>query len=78
MPSASAAWRVAISSAFISLRLGAELGGEAQLGVIGGDADAHQQVEVGRDDAFGLVVARTIFSSSSIVSSEKVRTPCVK
>ena len=51
MPSASAAWRAAISSALHLARLGAELGRQAELGMLGADADADQQVEVGRGDA---------------------------
>ena len=53
MPSASAAWRAAISSALDVARLGAELGGEAELRMIRADAQADQQVEVGRGDAVG-------------------------
>ena len=52
MPSASAAWRVAISSALHFARLRAELGGEAELGCRS-YADADQQVQVGRSDAVG-------------------------
>ena len=51
MPSASAAWRVAISSASDIARVGAELGREAELRMLRADADAHQQVEIGRGDA---------------------------
>ena len=59
------------------MRLGAELGGQAELGMVRADADADEQVEVGRGDAVGAV-ARTIFSSSSSVSRLKVLTPCSK
>ena len=53
MPSASAAWRVGHQQRLHLARLGAELRGEAVLGVIRADADADEQVEVGRGHAVG-------------------------
>ena len=59
------------------VRLGAELRGEAELGMLRADADADEQVEVGRGNAVGRV-ARTIFSSSSMRVEAKVFTPWSK
>ena len=53
MPSASAAWRAAISSALTSRGSAPNLDGEAELGMFRADADADEQVEVGRGDAVG-------------------------
>ena len=57
--------------------LGAELGGEAELGMVRADPQADQQVEVGCGDTVGGGRA-TILSSSSSVSRLKVFTPWVK
>ena len=51
MPSASDAWRAANSKGLHLARLGAELGGEAELGMLRADPQADQQVEIGRRDA---------------------------
>ncbi len=54
MPSASATWRTAISNGFHLVRVRAELGGEAQLGVIGRNAQRDaQQVKILRALAGG-------------------------
>ena len=53
MPSASAAWRAAISKRADFARVGAELRRQAELGMVRADADADEQVEVGRGDAVG-------------------------
>ena len=55
-------------------RFRAELRGEAELGMFGPDADADEQVEVGRSRGSRAM----IFSSSSIVSRLKVFTPWSK
>ena len=75
MPSASDAWRAAISSAFTSCGSAPNLEARLSLRMIGRDAQPDEQVEVGRGTPS---VARTIFSSSSSVSRLKVFTPCVE
>src|SRR3546814_7561906 len=72
MPSASAAWRAANSSALVSPGIAPNL--DARLSLERSD-DTRSRTHNVRSVA--SLVARMIFSSSSIESRLKVRTPCV-
>ena len=47
-------------------RVGAELGGEAELGVLRADADADEQIEIGRRNAVARRRANDLSSSSTV------------
>ena len=78
MPSASAAWRAANSSAFTSCGSAPNFDAEAELGMVRADPEADEQVEVGRGDAVRRRSRGRSSPAPRCVSRLKVRTPCSK